>query len=552
MAWAPGNGRAQAGGSGRSASKHGDGKPSAAVDEKHGTMETAGTLEFQALARELDGAEAGEGVAYQEGLDGDDSERRSFWDEVRLEAQALMHDQLEEAKEAARAAGVEAAHAETEQLQRELADSEAEVQDLRDELEANQRELAEARSATVGSRQSELRDRTAEQRELAALHSSREVAQAAASKLTEEVRRLQSALAETRKELEEFRRRALHAEGIVDDCKYNQRLEAEARSAAEEETERMKEERKIALKAAKSADARREEAEEAARGAGRKVEVMEANGAYVRGENARLKGEVKELRARLEQLAREQVKQEEHYGRRSVTSRPGARSHSSLAPANSAMPTPGNSGGSTGMAMEQQRLGALLEQSISLWNDMHAAADALEEAERAASFGRPRPATVDRVLKSISQWADPPRVPSVAASFQSGGPLPHPQEVQGMLPPIRPASGSSPFSQPVKQSSNGASAASARSAGSASPSRGTTGTSRPRGSPRKGSGDGNKPRTGRPMAASHKADRMKRVYSLQETYTTSTIGALAPELPSNETFGLSKLFGGASGRKLSR
>lgn len=79
--------------------------------------------------------------------------------------------------------------------------------------------------------------------------------------------------------------------------------------------------------------------------------------------------------------------------------------------------------------MEQQRLGALLvlldaqphesyvlrcpcdgalhlkhccvlvpqqEQSITLWNDMHAVADALEEAEKAASLGWPRPANVNR------------------------------------------------------------------------------------------------------------------------------------------------------------
>lgn len=33
---------------------------------------------------------------------------------------------------------------------------------------------------------------------------------------------------------------------------------------------------------------------------------------------------------------------------------------------------------------------------ITLWNDMHGVTDALEEAEKAAASGRPRPVSVDQ------------------------------------------------------------------------------------------------------------------------------------------------------------
>lgn len=44
----------------------------------------------------------------------EDGGKRDFWEEVHAEAHALMRDQLEEAREAARQAGVEAAQAEIE------------------------------------------------------------------------------------------------------------------------------------------------------------------------------------------------------------------------------------------------------------------------------------------------------------------------------------------------------------------------------------------------------------------------------------------------------
>lgn len=98
------------------------------------------------------------------------------------------------------------------------------------------------------------------------------------------------------------------------------------------------------------------------------------------------------------------------------------------------------------------------------------------------------------------------------SAWRAGGAAPPQMEGQSMLPPIRPPSGSAPYS-PAKQS-NPNTPTSGRSPGSASSSH-PTGTTRARGSP---SSDG-KGRAARPQA---KVDRMRRVYSMQETYATGS------------------------------
>jgi len=371
---------------------------------------------------------------------------------------------LESAREAARREGWLEASEELESARREIADREAELQDLREELDATQRDLAEARAASQSRRQTVARDSAAERREIAALKDARDASQQRADALSGKVSHLSAQLERSSKLLEECRARAERAEAAAERSQAEARQEREARIGAEREARGAMEQRTAALKSAREAEARCAAAEEAAAAVRRRAEVSEANVSYLRAENARLKSEAKEAESRIRDLAERPEALEP-----APVEESGSRAASGADPAGAlgadgsvdsltrtirmltkqlaqskarelelaeqlrgqhssgSSPRPGKDRGCFDAAdgavatAERSRVQALLEKSLMLWGDMHVMLDGLEAAERAAAKGMPRPAVVDRAVASARRWQEPPRAADLLSALQRDG-----------------------------------------------------------------------------------------------------------------------------------